>query len=445
MFPQGYRFEKRKKSTSKMLPTLGLKTKIGLGVLLSYSSYALFVSYRANLEISRRDKSEQLRLQSSATAPQGEGCNHERYNSLTVGGRFENPFEEYRVLTLFEFFLSRMLELFEGSARGGVPHADRLRELLPVHKPDFELLHGSTTADEELELPPKSDRLTFTWLGQSCAFVQISGVNILTDPLFGNYLVNAYLGPKRITPVPCELSELPKPEYILVSHNHPDHLDLEVVDAIGNDATWIVPLGIRKTLARRGIHNTIEMDWWDKVTLPVKGGDDKYEVACTPAMHWSGRGLWDSNHTLWCSFVLLKNDKPIVFHAGDTGYASGLFSKIAEEYGTGLKLAMLPMGQYCPQWHQKPRHINPEECLQIMKDLQAQKMVGIHWGTFVLSSEHFLEPKVKMEELGKLVNREDDLLVPQFGQTMVFDLRDTETSECQGKVSVRDGKSVLVK
>ena len=431
-----------------MFPTIGLKTKIGLGLLLSYSSYAVFVSIRTNSEISKRAKAEQLRLQST-TPSEGDNepvClshNHDQYSSLTVAGRFENPFDEYRSLTLFEFFLSRILELFEGRGRGGVPHGSELRKLLPVHTPDMELIHHPTLEDPEL--PQPDERMTFTWLGQSCAFVQLSGLNILTDPLFSNYLVNRYLGPKRITPSACQLRDLPTPKYVLVSHNHPDHLDLEAADEIMNKSTWIVPLGIRKTLAKRGIYNTIEMDWWDRVKLDVaEDPDNVYEVACTPAMHWSGRSLVDSNHTLWCSFVVLKNGKPLLFHAGDTGYTDGVFKKISETYGPGMKLAMLPMGPYCPQWHQKPRHINPEECVKIMEDLKAKKMVGIHWGTFVLSSEHFLEPKLKLEQIASQYNKENDYLVPRFGQTMVFDLRDDDKAPSEVH-TVRDGKSVLVK
>jgi L-ascorbate metabolism protein UlaG (beta-lactamase superfamily) len=428
-----------------MLPSLGLKSKIGLGLLLSYSSYALFVSFKANVEITRRAKIEKLRLENKLV-DSSEVCDHvhEKYGSLTVAGRFENPFEEYRVQTLFEFFLSRLLELFEGESRGGLPSREKLRELLPVHTPDFELLEKSTFKGGDLNgVPGLKDRLTFTWLGQSCSFVQISGVNILTDPLFANYLVNRYLGPKRITPSPCELKDLPKPDFILVSHNHPDHLDLDAADKILNQSTWIVPMGIRKILAQRGIHNTIELDWWEKVRLPVsEDPENVYEVACTPAMHWSGRNLWDSNTSLWCSFLILKNGKPIFYHAGDTGYVSDLFTKISKKYGEGTRLAMLPMGQYCPQWHQKPRHINPGECLKIMTDLGAQKMVGVHWGTFVLSSEHFLEPKIQLETMAQELNKVNDIMVPKFGQTMVMSLKQEIASSVK---SIRDGKSLLVK
>lgn len=382
-----------------------------------------------------------------------DGCCHDKYDSMTIAGRFENPFKEYRAQTLFEFFLTRLLELWEGRTRGGVPAKEELRALLPIYKPDFELLEKTSLLNglkDEMRsikgIPELKNRMTFTWLGQSCSFLQISGVNILTDPLFADYLVNPYIGPKRITPSPCELEELPNPHFVLVSHNHPDHLDVDAVKKLHNSTTWVVPMGLRKFFARRGIHNTIELDWWEKAPLPVpQDPDNLYEVACTPAMHWSGRQLWDSNTTLWCSFLILKNGKPLFYHAGDTGYVEDLFTKIRDKYGAGTRLAMLPCGQYCPQWHQKPRHINPGECVKIMEDLQAKKILGVHWGTFVLSSEHFLEPKIKLDQLARDMGKVNDIFTPQFGKTLVFDLsKEGEQGERASLESVRDGKCTIV-
>ncbi|KAH3673709.1 hypothetical protein WICPIJ_009691 [Wickerhamomyces pijperi] len=446
---------------------ISLKAKIGLGLLATYTSYAAYVSYAANVEITRRGKRFQ-ESKASSLAEEGSCCDHghddyikDKYSSLTIAGRFENPFEEYRIQTLFEFFLSRVLELFEGKSRGDVPATETLREVLPVFTPDFELLQQSSlllnnyhTFSDSLSnvvgLPDFKDRMTVTWLGQSCSFIQISGVNFLTDPIFSNHLIAPVIGPKRITPSPCEYKDLPKPDFILVSHNHPDHLDMGTVNEVKNSVTWVVPSGLRRVLAARGIHNTIELDWWEKVQIDVPSDKNNvYEIACTPAMHWSGRTLLDSNQSLWCSFLVLKNGKPIFFHCGDTGYVHDLFKMISEKYGEGVKLAMLPCGQYCPQWHQKPRHISPEECFKIHDDLKAKKMIGVHWGTFVLSSEFYLEPKLKIESLAKDLGKEDDCFIPQFGQTYVFDINDNDEARInendKGQVTVRDGKSILVK
>lgn len=377
-----------------------------------------------------------------------------------MGGRYANPFPEYRPQTLYEFFYCRVAELFRPKPRGGVPaDKDEIRRLLPAQRPDFDLLFrtsndyftpGASIAmeaedDDELVLPAIKDRLTLTWMGQSCAFVQMAGVNVLTDPCFGEHLVHPHLGPKRISPPPCHFSELPKIDLVLVSHDHPDHFELETAEQIGNSATWIVPAGMSKHLRKLGIDNYKELSWWEKTTMPGTDPKEGWEIACTPAMHWSGRNMLDANSTLWCSFVVLRNNKPVFFHAGDTGYSPPLFDGIKQVYGSGCQVAMVPCGAYTPRWHLRSQHTNPQEAIQIMKDIGAHKLVGVHWGTFVLSEEHFLEPRELLHQLAKGERREKDIIAPDFGRTLVFRLHDQEDIEKQDHPAtpIRGGKSLL--
>lgn len=416
-----------------------------------------------------------------------------QYGPLMIGGRYANPFPEYRPQTLYEFVYCRIIELFHKKPRGGVP-ADKaqLRELLPTHTPDFDLLldtsrdylsekDGNTTVNRlsitqttphadipytndnndtntkplktsslDPNLPSIRDRLTLTWLGQSCAFIQMGGINVLTDPCFGPHLVNGYLGPKRITPPPCTVNELPKLDVVMVSHDHPDHLEFEAVEEIGNAATWIVPVGVGAHLEKLGVTNYKEMTWWERATMPGTDPAEGWEIACTPAMHWSGRSMVDSNSTLWCSFVVLRNNKPVFFHAGDTGYSRPLFEGIKNVFGGGMQVAMVPCGAYTPRWHLRSQHTNPEEAIQIMKDLGARKLVGVHWGTFVLSDEHFLEPRDRLHMLAESEGRAKDIIAPDFGKTMVFNLhddrkandKDYKVNEHEAK-EIRDGKAIL--
>lgn len=369
---------------------------------------------------------------------------------------------------MYEFFFCRIYELFHERPRGGVPATlEEVRKQLPAHRPDFNLLFNTSrdyqsknfkesTDSKPLELNPEysnrnglpdiENRMTFTWIGQSCAFIQLAGLNILTDPCFGEHLVHPSLGPKRISPAPCHLSELPKIDLVLVSHDHPDHLELEAAEEIGNSALWIVPKGVGKHLERVGISNFREMTWWEKkplIEVPLqtaqldnaiatqatdngltKEETDIWEIACTPAMHWSGRRIFDSNSTLWCSFLVLKNNKPVFFHAGDTGYSYPLFKSIEKIYGPGCKVAMVPCGAYTPRWHLRSQHLNPQEAIQVMKDLEAKKMIGVHWGTFVLSEEHFCEPRDLLNKLAKEEGKSNDIVAPEFGKTLVYNLED---------------------
>lgn len=409
---------------------------------------------------------------------------------MVVGGRFVNPFPEYRPQTVYEFLFCRVSELFHERPRGGVPlDADVIREQLPSRRPDFELLlqtskdyqHHKSTVDndesatlvapslnstpgvpfvtddgsevhtsfgqDDLLLPTIKDRLTLTWLGQSCAFVQMAGLNFLTDPCFGNHLVSEYIGPKRISPAPCKLAELPKIDVVLVSHDHPDHLELESAGEIGNSAVWIVPQGVGRHLESVGIAKSRyhEMTWWQTIPMPGTDPQDGWEIACTPAMHWSGRKMVDANTTLWCSFVVLRYGKPTFFHAGDTGYSYPLFEGIRRVFGSGCSVAMIPCGAYTPRWHLRSQHTNPQEAIQIMKDLGARKLVGVHWGTFVLSDEHFLEPRDLLHALAKKEDRDSDIIAPEFGRTLVFNVGGDEDKEKERKVTViRNGNALLI-
>ncbi|KAJ1725924.1 hypothetical protein LPJ61_005544, partial [Coemansia biformis] len=205
-----------------------------------------------------------------------------------------------------------------------------------------------------------------TWLGQSTCFVQIEGLNILTDPIFKRRTVFSWLGPERLRPVPCQLDELPRPDIVLVSHNHFDHLDAQVVSDLGNSVTWYVPLGLRDWFARRGIYKVRELDWWQGVDHTVDGR--VFRITATPTQHWSGRNGLDSNCSLWAGF-LVQGSSASVFHCGDTGYCPA-FKEIGNRFGP-VTLAILPIGSYAPRWYMCHQHIDPDDAVRIHQDIGA--------------------------------------------------------------------------
>lgn len=426
---------------------LSRKTQLGIGVVGAYCSYTGYVYVRSQMEIERRQQmyrsmaGEDLLDKAQLVDP--------RFRSMRVLGRFENPFPEYRPQTLFEFFAMRLIELSQiGKRRGGLPSTEeKIRESLPVYEPDFDLLQMTHEGIDKIKqrplIPRLKDRLTYTWLGQSCALVQVSSLSFLLDPLFDDHLVSEYVGPKRYTPCPTSIDRIEQtiglPDFVLVSHDHPDHLDLSSIDRIGNGSRWIVPTGLGPFLKERGVTNVVELDWWDRVPLNAAGN---YEIVCLPAMHWGGRTMVDANQRLWCSFMIVKDGQSVLYHGGDTGYSSGLFRKLGQEFGP-VKLAALPIGQYCPQWHQRPRHISPQESVQIMKDLSCAKMVGVHWGTFVLSSENYLEPAKQLSQLATLEKRPNGIIVPEHGRTMVMDM--SKMVEAKDGSRGCDGQSYVYK
>lgn len=419
---------------------LSLKAKIGLGLLLSYTSFEGYMQLRTQYVILRR-KQEFAKL---ATLP-ALAIDYSKFKSATVAGMFVNPFEEYRPQTAFEFMVVRLLEAFE-SLYGNVVEvhtrvpangAVRVEDVLKLHAPNLELLRrnsqtlqGCLQRNDPGGLGSLRHQMVFTWFGQSCSLVQVSGINFLTDPILSNHLISPSVGPKRLVPAPVTLEDVRYAtnhhlNFVLVSHDHPDHLELDLVKRIGNATTWIVPLGLKLKLARKGVYNVVEMDWWDALPLNqyLRGdpGFDQYEVVCVPAMHWSGRYVVDTNKSLWCSFIIRRNGQSVFYHAGDTGYLRELFATIGKIFGP-LKLALLPIGQYCPSWHQKPRHTSPRELVAVAQHLRLENVMGVHWGTFKISSEPILEPKTLMEELAHSLGKQHRYVVPELGLTYTYDL-----------------------
>jgi L-ascorbate metabolism protein UlaG (beta-lactamase superfamily) len=167
----------------------------------------------------------------------------------------------------------------------------------------------------------------------------------------------------------------------LISHNHYDHLDINTLKRLYRrfEPLVIAPLGIRAYLKKQNILRVKEMDWWDDIRIT-----DSLSIACVQAQHFSGRGLFDRDKTLWAGYVI-RSGRGNIYFAGDTGYGN-FFSLIAQKYQP-IKLAMLPIGAYLPRWFMSPIHISPEEAIQIHLELNAEKSVAIHFGTFPLGDD----------------------------------------------------------
>lgn len=461
-----------------LLGSIGLKFKLGIGIVSIYASLEAYLFIRTKYVIkSRKDEYQKLLKQQQqqpqsqsqqSQLPHGQLANldYSKFKSATVAGMFINPFDEYRPQTAFEFILVRIMELFEllyGNTfekHAKLPHphdgAVEVEDELKLFKPDLERYKANSQVLQQCiqnsdfkelyqkqssglffksGLPSINQQLLFTWLGQSCTLFQISGINFLTDPILSDHLITPSFGPKRLTKSPLSFEDIKHAtnnnlDFILVSHDHPDHLEMDLVDKIRNESCWIVPLGLKSKLARRGVHKVIELDWWDTLDITKyitrhednnSNFPDKYEIECVPSMHWSGRYVVDSNKSLWCSYIVKRNGQSIVYHAGDTGYLKELFDIIGSQNGP-VTLALLPIGQYCPSWHQKPRHISPEEALRVSQQISATFMKGIHWGTFKLSGEPILEPKNLLTKLATSMGKANEYKVPQFGLTYLLDL-----------------------
>ncbi len=259
-----------------------------------------------------------------------------------------------------------------------------------IDKPLRDLLRWQREAPDvtPLQLPsatPKQDTLAhpaapqLTWIGHSTFLLQVDGLNILTDPIFSNRASPvSFAGPKRSTPPALTIAQLPTIDVVLISHNHYDHLDRASIQALqkkqrDNPPSYYVPLRQKRWFDKRGIGNVIELDWWDSATI------GNITLHAVPAQHWSSRTPFDRNKALWAGFLIDAPSLRTLF-VGDSGYSDD-FKSIAQRLGT-VDLALVPIGAYDPRWFMKSAHMNPEEAMQVVKDVGATRAIGRHWGTF---------------------------------------------------------------
>ena len=260
--------------------------------------------------------------------------------------------------------------------------------------------------------PP--DKPQLTWLGHASFLFQYRGLNVLTDPVLSERASPFRLvGPKRYTPPALTVADMPPIHLVLISHNHYDHLDEPTVRQLhrrfGDSLCFCVPMGLRPWFEKRGIHNLVELDWWQSAPLSTEN-----EVFCLPTQHFSGRTPTDTNTSLWCSWLLEMNGFRFYF-GGDTGYGK-VFREIGELFAP-IDLALLPIGAYDPRWFMAPVHVAPEESVRIHQDIGARQSVAMHWGTFVLTDEPMDEPPRRLRmALERQGISESEFRVMQHGE-----------------------------
>jgi L-ascorbate metabolism protein UlaG (beta-lactamase superfamily) len=231
---------------------------------------------------------------------------------------------------------------------------------------------------------------TIAWIGHSTLLIQIDGLNVLTDPNWGERASPlSWAGPRRLSPPGLAFEDLPKIDVVLISHDHYDHLDLGTVKrlAVAHDPLFLVPLGLKAWFADNDMTHVAELDWW--------GTHEQGSVrfVCTPAQHFSQRTPWDRNKRLWASWAVLGTSRRLYF-GGDSGYFDG-FKETGERLGP-FDLAAIAIGAYRPAGVMQFTHTTPEQAVAAFEDLRAHVLLGIHWGTFVLSEEPIDEPPARM-------------------------------------------------
>ena len=295
------------------------------------------------------------------------------------------------LIIFFVFNSSLVLSDYENT--NGKPIEKSFQDLLKWATDDIE------TKIDYIEISNDWESLDFeeddnygVWVGHSTFLIKKNGITILTDPVFSDRASPfKNIGPKRLIPPAIPLKQLPEIDFITISHNHYDHLDIRSLKdlyLLNSNTIFLVPAGDKKLLERQKIENVYEYEWWEGYL------SDELKITFTPVQHWSKRGLFDRNKSLWGGWFFEFNDFSI-FHAGDTGYSED-FKSTRIKLGSP-KYAFIPIGAYDPEWFMAESHVNPEDAVQIMLDLGAENSFGMHWATFKLTDEDTLEPRERLD------------------------------------------------
>ncbi len=266
------------------------------------------------------------------------------------------------------------------------------------------------------EFVSRKDFCGFIWFGHSTVLLNHFGTTILFDPVFFNAAPVNFLV-SRFSPIICKPEEIPKIDFLVLSHDHYDHMDAKALAQLDLSKTvFLTSLGVKARILDLNlkIAEVHELDWWESIRF------NEFQFTFTPAQHFSGRGLLDRDKTLWGSWCM-KTPKASIFFSGDSGYNSH-FKEIGERCGP-FDLAMIETGQYNPLW--KAVHMLPKESVQAAVDVQAEVMLPIHWGAYSLSTHAWYDPAEQVLAEAKLNPMR--LVIPKIGETV--DLKSMSRSE----------------
>ena len=257
------------------------------------------------------------------------------------------------------------------------------------------------------------------WIGHATFLIKLGEITIITDPVFSKNAGPLFFGPKRFTEPALNLNEIPRTDIFLLTHNHYDHQDMKTIMRFPyKDSKVLVPLGLKKYFKINRFKDVNEMDWYDQIRI-----NQNLNITFLPSVHWSKRSLTDTNKTLWGSYLIEYKGKKILFSC-DTGVGK-IYKELGDKYGP-IDLTFINIGAYnfYPMASIKDSsayHTNPEEALGLAKDLKSKKVIGMHWGTFVLSLEPILEPPLRFKKNAeKFGFKKDEAIIFKIGEFKLF-------------------------
>ncbi len=269
---------------------------------------------------------------------------------------------------------------------------------------------------EDLKVNSENDYIA--WIGHATFLLKLGNTTIITDPLFSKNTGPLIFGPKRYVDPAIKLKEVPKTDLLLLTHNHYDHLDASAIRNFPHkDAKVLLPLKLSKYFKK--FKDVSELDWYEEIQV-----NKDIKVTLLPSVHWSKRSLFDTNKTLWGNFLIEYKGKKILF-ACDTGYGD-IYKELGNKFGP-IDLTFINIGAYnfypmMPVKDKSIYHTNPEQALNIGKDLKSKKVIGMHWGTVVLSLEPIMEPPSRFKGSASSYGyKKEDAIIFKIGEVKKFD------------------------
>lgn len=248
---------------------------------------------------------------------------------------------------------------------------------------------------------------SITWVGHATFLIQLSGLNIITDPVWASRLGFE----KRLARPGIPIEKIPDIDIVLISHNHYDHLDFPSLYNLKGNPIYLIPKGLKLMFVKKGFTNTKEFSWWE--SLDYRG----LKITFMPSLHWSRRTLNDLNHSLWGGWMI-ENTNMTIYFVGDSGYHNG-FKTIGRKFT--IDCVLMPIGAYEPEWFMKMQHVTPEEAVQSYQDLNANLFIPMHYDAFRLADD---TPKEAIDRLiKKWADRnlaKEKLKLLKLGETICF-------------------------
>jgi len=298
----------------------------------------------------------------------------------------------YKIFITFLLFILSNLSLADYVNTNGKAINKPLSDLLEWRSNRVKPIISSINISNNWKNISNTEKHYGIWIGHSTFYINNGNLDILTDPIFSERASPIkFAGPKRLINTPLNVSDLKNVDVVTISHNHYDHLDIPSLKLIQKkfpEVIFLVPVGDKALLKKYKLKNIYELSWWETFTLK------ETKFTFTPTQHWSARGIFDRNKSLWGGWYFETQNLKL-FHAGDTGYSED-FKNIKNKLGKP-DYAFIPIGAYDPEWFMTESHVTPEDAVRIMEDLGSPYSFGMHWGTFALTSEDTLEPYERLK------------------------------------------------